>query len=227
VIVCGDACWRTVGDEMFKRLVRGGFALAWFDRTEVAADQSRARSTYGAIAAWAWAYHRVADAITQMSDLAATPLIYSGFSRGGKAALLAGALDDRAWLTHSVNSGTLGAGSLQVRSQGSETWQQLVHAFPHWVGQTLRDRAEDPESRLEFDQDSLLQAIAPRRLLITQATQDAWANPTGTAHVVDALRKDRQARGLPVDHIVYVCREGGHAIDDRDWMALMQCASAA
>ena len=52
-----------------------------------------------------------------------------GHSRGGKAALLAGATDERIALTSANNSGAGGAGCFRWQAPGSETLAQVVDAF--------------------------------------------------------------------------------------------------
>jgi hypothetical protein len=222
-IVCGDDGWRTLSDGACEHFLRSSHALVWFDRTDFAPDVPAASEktlfcTYAAISAWAWGYSRVADAIQWMPSLKDAPLVFTGHSRGGKAALLAGALDDRASATHANNSGALGAGSHVVQGEGSETWAMLARGYPHWVSAALRERNET--ASLPFDQDVLLGAIAPRRLLITQASDDAWANPLGTRHIVNVLRSHRQGIGLNTEHVQLVERTGGHATCDADWVAL-------
>jgi hypothetical protein len=239
IIICGDGCWRTPSDAALLQLLGQGVGLALFDRTEIAPDRPRADNDlqrdavlyeafpahpFGAIAAWAWGYSRCADALQSLPGLGHTPLVFSGHSRGGKAALLAGAMDARAWLTHANNAGVAGSGSYHEYGEGSETWQALASGYPHWVGPQLRAMAATNEI-LPFDQDDLLERIAPRGLLITQATDDAWANPQGTAHIVAKLRR-RYAELGAAENIHLVTRPGAHPMCDADWKALLQCMGA-
>jgi hypothetical protein len=77
VVIDGDACWRYVTDEIAAEVLRRGNILAQFNRVELAADVPDAdRSTgiyplypgetFGALAAWAWGYHRCVDVLTTM-----------------------------------------------------------------------------------------------------------------------------------------------------------------
>jgi hypothetical protein len=235
IIVCGDGCWRTPSDAALLHMLGQGVGLALFDRTQIAPDRPRAphdlqrdavlyeafpTHPFGAIAAWAWGYARCADALQSMPGLVNTPLVFSGHSRGGKAAILAGATDARAWLTHANNAGVAGSGSYNHYGEGSETWQALATGYPHWVGPRLRAMAATNEP-LPFDQDELLAGMAPRGLLITQATDDAWANPLGTTHIIDKLRRRYDGLGAS-ENIHLITRPGTHPMRDADWQALVR-----
>ncbi len=228
IIVCGDACWRTISDVVLQSMLSRGHALALFNRTEIAPDppleQAMTRQApiyaayphlqFGAISAWSWSFQRCVDALQSMPNLAGIPICVSGHSRGGKAALLAGALDARIATTHANNAGVLGSGAIHRLGEGSETWQALVRAYPHWVGPALRALAAAGEP-LPFEQDALLGEIAPRGLLITQALDDVWANPSGTAAIVRALQNRSASQRIRLMN-----RTGGHAMHVHDWFAL-------
>ena len=74
--VDGDLCFKYVFDNPWhEAFTDNGFALAMFDRTELAHDiygEDRSQSplyeiypeyTFGALGAWAWGYQRVTDAL--------------------------------------------------------------------------------------------------------------------------------------------------------------------
>ena len=114
VIVKGDMTWGRVNPEIISTIIGRGYALAEFDRTEIAADKNdRGVGVFplypdydwGVLAAWAWGYGRVNDYLITRSDIDKTKLIITGHSRGGKATLLAGALDERVALTVPNGSG--------------------------------------------------------------------------------------------------------------------------
>jgi hypothetical protein len=228
VIICGDGCWRTLSDSALRNLLDHDCAIAMFNRTEIApdlpqhADQNRDATLYraypnldfGAISAWAWGYARCVDAIAMVSELADVPIAFSGHSRGGKAALLAGATDTRAAFVHANNAGALGSAPIQQVGEGSETWNALVNAYPHWVSAKLRALAAN-NGALPFDQDALLGAISPRNLVITQAADDTWANPRGTAFLMEKLRPRFTGK------LELIERKGGHPMLDADWRALL------
>jgi hypothetical protein len=239
VVVCGDACWAYVNDTVQMAVLQSGYALALFNRTEVMADlevpggmdcasaahiQPRCialRDYRGAaIAAWAWGYHRVVDVLQGLTRIDPLRVAVVGHSRGGKAALLAGALDMRIALTSANNSGLGGAGCLRYPMPGAETVKDLTRAFPHWLTPSLKDYA-DKAHTLPFDAHMLKALIAPRWLLTTEASGDLWANPQGSHASHLAAHEVFQFLNAP-QHIQEVVRSGGHAHTLEDWKALIQ-----
>jgi len=233
-IACGDGCWWNLGDEVLVRLVASGAALAWFDRTEVAADPGATPAAapprrgglydaypgaaFGALAAWAWAYHRCVDLLRELPDIDPAHIAVSGFSRGGKAALLAGATDERIGLVHDHASGAGGGAPYRHVGEGGESID-VAERFPSWFGPELpafRDRLGD----LPFDQHCLLAAIAPRPLLQTYAADDRWSNPQGMVQAAWAAGEVYRFLGRPND-LAFHIREGGHAHTPDDWATLL------
>lgn len=236
VLVTGDACWAYwMVDDVIAAAARSGVALAWFNRTDVHADpapEDRAAiealvaqppGGMAAMAAWAWATQRAVDALTTMPGIDPSRIGAAGHSRGGKAALLAGALDARIALVAANNSGALGAASSFDAGPGAETVAELAHRFPHWVGPRLRDAVAHGNGP-SADQDVLLAAIAPRRLVVTQALDDAWANPAGTRCAVDRARRVFEAAGA-ADALDLIERSGPHPQTPGDGMVAVDAAA--
>jgi len=230
VLVSGDACWTYASEAVQKSVLARGYAWAEFNRVEIMSDlppaAGRAQTCAAlagvdtaAIAAWAWGFHRAVDALVQMPALNPQAIAVVGHSRGGKAALLAGALDERIALTSANNSGAAGAGSIRCLGQGAESLEDLVRAFPHWLPPFWQSR---PASVLApgFDQHCLLALIAPRYLLNTQALDDLWANPEGTLATHLAARQVYEWLGA-ADRQVLAFRPGGHAQNEWDWQTLL------
>ena len=229
VLLSGDACWTYASEAVQKSVLARGYAWAEFNRVEIMSDlpaAGRAQTCAAlagvdtaAIAAWAWGFHRAVDALVQMPALNPQAIAVVGHSRGGKAALLAGALDERIALTSANNSGAAGAGSMLCLGQGAERLEDLVRAFPHWLPPFWQSR---PASVLApgFDQHCLLALIAPRYLLNTQALDDLWANPAGTLATHLAARQVYEWLGA-ADRQVLAFRPGGHAQNEWDWQTLL------
>lgn len=229
VLLTGDRCWRPA--PIPEEIVGRGYLLAEFDRTEIARDETEGKNgVYGlypdydwaALAAWAWAYQCAVDYLTTRSDVDAVRIAITGHSRGGKAALLAGALDERIALTAPNNSGCGGAGSYRFAGAGSEQLGDIVRAFPYWFHPRLQEFVGQ-EERLPFDQHFLLALVAPRALLITNALGDLWANPAGTQQTYLAAKPAYEFLGAG-SRIGNHYREGKHEHNADDWRTLLDFA---
>jgi hypothetical protein len=233
VTLVGDGCWLGPRDEIALAVVRRGYVLAWFNRVELAQDDYRMdRSSgvyaahpgmgFGAIAAWAWGFHRCVDFLCTCGFVDPLRIAVTGHSRGGKAALLAGATDDRIGLTAPNGSGCGGAGSFLRLGPGSETLADILGAVPYWFAPDLKEYVGN-EASLGFDQHFLKALVAPRPLLSTEALGDHWANPSGTWQTHDAAREVYRFLGA-ADRIGIHYRQGGHDHALDDWIALLDFA---
>lgn len=232
VVLTGDACWRYVSDAVVKEVLRRGNALAQFNRVEIVPDALSSTRTsgldlytacpdtgYGALAAWAWAYHRCVDALVGLDCVDAARIAVVGHSRGGKAALLAGATDERIALTSANGSGAGGAGCYRWQGRGAETLADLLRVFPYWFGARLGEYA-GREADLPFDQHFLKALVAPRALLTTEARGDLWANPAGSWQTHLAAAEVYRFLGAG-DQIGISFRKGGHDHRKADWTAFL------
>jgi hypothetical protein len=172
--------------------VEAGYAIAAFQVDDAAPDnkdtyQEEALRLYPeqldapngmkAIGAWAWAASRVMDYFQQDRDIDAKKVAVVGHSRGGKAALWAGAQDQRFAIVFSNCSGNTGA-ALSRRRFG-ETVKVINDQFPHWFANNYKKYNEN-EAALPVDQHLLVSLIAPRPVYVTSATEDLWADPKGS-----------------------------------------------
>jgi hypothetical protein len=230
-IVKGDLCWGRVKPDIISMVIQRGYALAEFDRTEIAPDKNdRATGVFplypdydwGALAAWAWGYGRVIDYLETRPDIDKSKLIVTGHSRGGKATLLAGVLDDRVALTAPNGSGCGGAGCYRVQWPTSENLNNIVKAFPYWFSPQF-DEFIGHENQLPFDQHEVKALVAPRALFTTDSLDDLWANPLGTQISFLASREVFSFLGVP-DKTGLHYRHGPHEHNAEDFTALLDFA---
>ena len=231
VIVKGDLCWGRVTPDIIAAVISRGYALAEFDRTQVAPDKNdRATgvfplypdSDWGALAAWAWGYGRVIDYLQTRPDIDKGKLIVTGHSRGGKAALLAGVLDLRVALTAPNGSGCGGAGCYRVEWPTSENLRSIVTVFPYWFGPHF-DEFIGHVDQLPFDQHEVKAMVAPRALFSTDSLDDLWANPLGTQISFLASREVFRFLGAENKTGLHY-RHGKHEQNLEDFTALLDFA---
>jgi endo-1,4-beta-xylanase len=217
-----------------ERFTRRGYAVVDVALSEVAADSpGRTGAFYtlypdspaGVLMAWAWGFQRVVDALSSLRELRVDRLAVTGHSRYGKAALVAGALDERIALTVPASSGLGGTGNYRFFYEDAgrnERIENIVGRFPYWFSPRLVEFVGQPE-RLPFDQHSLMALVAPRGLLITMGEEDHWANPRGTQSSFRAARRvyDFLDAGQNIG-IAY--RPGGHSMVSEDFDAMIDFA---
>jgi dienelactone hydrolase len=243
-IIRGDLGWGKLDDAIALDVIKRGYILAEFNRTELAPDNKNYKETgvylgypdaeCGAVAAWAWGFHRCVDVLTTLDYVDKGKIAVTGHSRGGKAAILAGATDERVALTVPNNSGCGGAGSFKFQAPKSEDIVAITRNFPFWFGPRFMEFMDSKEEggktvrtsrieRLPFDQHALKAACAPRAFLETEAMGDQWANPEGSRQTYAAAKEVYKFLGVP-DRIAIVYREGGHAHNADDWTVLLDYA---
>jgi hypothetical protein len=226
-----------------------GYAVATFYNGDVEPDRPdasegiRARyrnaegRTYdwGAIAAWAWGVHRAVDYLITDPSIDARHIAVFGHSRNGKAALVAGAFDDRIALVFPHQAGC--GGTAPSRGKIGESVTRINTSFPHWFNAEFKKFNDQPE-RLPFDQHCLIAIVAPRPVLLSNATEDQWANPSGQFEMLQAAEpvyKLLQAGGLAAttmpevgklvdSSLGYYIRPGKHSTTPEDWRVFLDFA---
>ena len=211
--------------------------------------------SWGTIAAWSWGLCRTLDLFELLPTIDHSRCALIGHSRKGKAALWAGAIDERFALVISNNSGCGGA-ALSRRAFG-ETIAVITHSFPHWFASKFSQYgAPDPTSRpgreadLPVDQHQLIALIAPRPVYVASAEDDSWADPKGEFMAAVAAEPAYRILGKPgfsvsdqdayettgtppVDVpigvktgcIGYHRRSGGHDVTAFDWEQYLKFAA--
>lgn len=200
-----------------------------------------ANSDLGTIAAWAWGASRAVDYLVTDKDIDPRRLAVVGHSRNGKAALVAAAFDERFALAIPLQAGC--GGTAPSRGKIGESVKQINDHFPHWFNAEFKKFNEQPE-RLPFDQHCLIALCAPRPVLLPNAVEDTWANPSGQFQMLQAANPVYRllgAGGLPTDiaskpgfepemnklidsTLGYYIRPGKHSMTKGDWKIFLDYA---
>ena len=221
--------------------IEQGIGYAIFDRCELAPDiydeneprrgalyEAYPEYTFGAVGAWAWGYSRCVDALLKLGMADPDKITFSGHSRGGKTAMLAGVLDERASIVnpHQTCAGAcscyrsvLEAFDDKGEIKPSETLEDIWERFAFWLGKGMGEyvgRAEE----LPFDSHFLKALVAPRVLYVSEATHDIWANPVGSYLTTEAAKEAFALLGAE-KNLYWSYRDGGHVKSEYDMQLLV------
>jgi len=226
-----------------EEILSRGYALATMYREDVCADRQpyfesgvqplfpelqKGDENFGCVAAWAWSLSRALDVLEKEKSIDATRVAVFGFSRLGKAALWAGASDERFAMVLSNESGAGGA-KLFRRGVGEDI-ARLNTNFPHWFARNFR-QFSGKDTELPFDQHWVIALVAPRPIYVASAEDDKHSDPEGefaAAKAAEPVFRLLGADGLPAASwpavntsvqggIGYHVRSGKHDVTDFDW----------
>jgi hypothetical protein len=224
-----------------QQILGRGYAYAGFYPYEIVADQPQQaaldlarlgkqlpkdRAPTGAIAVWAAAFGWSLDVLDKDPRIDARRTASYGHSRHGKAALLAGAIDDRikAVIAHQSGKG----GATLTRSYAGESVKEITTSYPHWFAPAYAAFGKH-EPDIAADQHQLIAMIAPRPVLLGNGWKDVWSDPNGSFRAAlgaDPVYKMMGAQGLlqtgmqDTTHrgdIDFWIRPGGHSVRAVDW----------
>ena len=232
-------------------VIDAGYAIAAFHVSDLAPDnkdefmngvmqlypeQLNAENGMRAIGAWGWGASRVMDYFESDPQIDKKKVALVGHSRGGKASLWAAAQDQRFAMCITNCSGSTGAAL--ARRQFGERVRRINTSFPHWFNTNYK-KYNDHEELLPVDQHMLIALIAPRPVYATNASEDLWADPTGTFLSLKNAEDVYNLYGLksklpnvppglntPIIEfpLAYHNREGKHDLTVYDWKQFIKFA---
>jgi len=222
-----------------------GYIMISYNRTQLDEDQSFATSTFNnltpaqeaypdysweTIMCWSWGYSVIIDWLETQDYVDMDGIVVTGHSRGGKAALIGGIMDERIALAVPNGSGAGGSGNFRFGDFGgsykdegiAESLSKITRTFPFWFSPELRTFSGQ-ENRLPFDLHTVKALMAPRGLLSADGTEDWWANPRNAQRTTEAASEVYTFLGVP-EKIGHHFRSGGHSQNAEDWKALFDFA---
>jgi hypothetical protein len=179
---------------------------------------------FSAISAWARGYSRVVDALEVLGFADMSCLAFTGHSRGGKTAMLAGALDERAAIVNPNGACAGGCSCYRlvikaIKEDGvseavSEPLSNIYHHFPLWMGEGMR-KYIDKEDELPFDSHYLKAMVAPRVLFVSEGASDIMANPVGSWQTTMGAKEVYKFLGAE-NKLLWYFRSGDHGQTTED-----------
>ena len=184
------------------------------------AQQAYPTDDWGTLSVWVWGGRRVIDFLVDLPEIDPDKVAVFGHSRGGKVALLTGALDERVAVTIANGSGAGGAALYRNQGSKAESLAAITDPdrFGYWFAEGFREYA-GKESALPFDQHFLRALVAPRAVISTDASADLWANPRGARDACKAAMPVFEFLGASPEANAWHLREGEHNETVADWDA--------
>jgi dienelactone hydrolase len=170
----------------------------------------------------AWSSQMLVDYLYTLPQVDKTHIALNGYSRDGKMALIAAALDTR---IAAVIPGSTGVGGVMPWRLGSErgfgeSIESTTRNFPTWFVPRLRFFS-GREDRLPVDGNLLVTLVAPRAALITYGNNDEVSQPWPMEQAYQSARRAFELLGKP-DAIGVMHSPGYHGANDvqaaMDWL---------
>ncbi len=219
-----------------------GLLKSWVQENQDAA----AGDNTATIMLWAWGFSRMLDYVQTVPEIDAKRVAAVGHSRNGKTTLLAAAFDERFALAIPTQAGCGGTAPSRLPAEllnppdGKlihETVKRINTSFPHWFCGNFKAFNDAPD-KLPFDQHCLIALCAPRPVLLSNATDDQWANPRGQFDMLRAADPVYQliagdglgAAEMPQigtllpSRLGYYIRTGKHSMTREDWKVWLDYA---
>jgi len=231
-----------------EEIINQGYGLATMHSDDFAPDNRKTYATrlislfpeqnLKSITAWSFGLLRGVDYLLTLPEVDPQRIISIGHSRLGKTSLWAGANDTRISMVISNGSGSTGAAL--SRSTSGETVAAINFLFPYWFTDKYKD-FNGKESVLPLDQHMLLASIAPRKLYVSSADRDYWADPDGEFQSFKLAGEAYELFGNPSlperitpqpgtpiisGNMAYSLRDGQHDILLENWLQFIDFESS-
>ena len=105
---------------------------------------------------------------------------------------------------------------------GGESFEHVVHAFPHWFSPRLAEFVGQVD-KLPFDAHWLIALTAPRALLTEDGLDDSGANRQAVVRSYRAAHPVYDLLGAG-DRLGVFFRPGGHHLQAEDWTIILDFA---
>ena len=208
-------------------LLRRGYISAGYAANDAMDDAAALAQLYpdydwALIPRRAWVAGLVLDYLETLPQADMKHVGLFGYSRDGKAAAIAAALDDR---IAAVIAGSTGVGGvLPWRLSGERNFgegiESTTRSFPTWFAPQLRFFS-GREDRLPIDANLLVAMIAPRAALIEYGLNDEVSNTWGDEQAYDSALKVYKLLGQP-ERLSLMRVPGFHGANDQemclDWL---------
>lgn len=195
-------------------------------------DENRTSEEWGKIGMWAYGVSRVLDYLLTRKDIDAAHTALIGHSRTGKAALWAGALDERFWCVISNASGYGGAATSK-HGEGERIEDFINMGSWDWFCENFTQFGKEKEDHKPYDQSWLLALIAPRYLCVGSGAEDRGADPKSEFLTTLCASQAWELLGYPglivpdkiptpgdsfrEGYVGYHVRPGRHFLSREDW----------